>query len=119
VTPRVGAGEAPTDWIRVAANADTTVMYMAAGQASAIAGQLIDEGMPAATPVVIVENASLPQVSTTSMTLDALRTTGELLLHGGPALLMIGPVFADALNARAMLDAQNPARDLSPASRCA
>ena len=119
VTPRVGAGEEPTDWIRSAVNADTTVMYMAAGQASAIAGQLIAQGMPPATPVVIVENASLAQVSSTSMTLDTLRTTGEVQLHGGPALLMIGRVFAEVLSARAMLNAQNPMQDLVLAARSA
>jgi uroporphyrin-III C-methyltransferase len=35
VTPRVGRGEAPSDWAKSAAGADTAVIYMGAGEAAA------------------------------------------------------------------------------------
>ena len=34
VTPRVGEGERPSDWAKIAAAADTAVIYMGAGQAA-------------------------------------------------------------------------------------
>src|SRR6186997_1455819 len=84
VTPRVGAGEDASDWIRSACDADTAVLYMAAGQAASIARTLIDHGLSADMPVLIVENASLPQMTTMATTLDALRSITERMTHGGP-----------------------------------
>ena len=102
VTPRVGAGEDAdaSDWVGSICNADTAVMYMAAGQAAAIAGKLIANDMPADMPVVIVENASLPGMTQTATTLGELRATTERRTHGGPALLMIGRVFMRAASAQ-------------------
>ena len=99
VTPRVGAAEEASDWIKSICNADTAVMYMAAGQSSAIAANLIASGLTAEVPVVIVENASLPGMRQTATTLGELQNTTECLTHGGPALLMIGRVFAQAKRA--------------------
>ena len=96
VTPRVGAGEAASDWVKSVCNADSAVMYMAAGQSAAIASKLIAHGLPADMPVVIVENASLPDTRQTVTTLGELQNLSERLTHGGPALLMIGRVFARA-----------------------
>ena len=99
VTPRVGAGEDASDWVKSIRTADSAVMYMAAGQSSAIAATLIYSGLPADMPVVIVENASLPGMRQTATTLGGLRNAAEQLIHGGPALLMIGRVFARAKSA--------------------
>ncbi|MEO7728655.1 MAG: uroporphyrinogen-III C-methyltransferase [Burkholderiales bacterium] len=96
VTPRVGAGEDASEWVNSVCNADTAVMYMAAGQAAAIASRLIACGLAANTPVVIVENASLPDMSQVATTLEALQHITERTTHGGPALLMIGRVFQRA-----------------------
>ena len=93
VTPRVGQGEDASDWVKSICNADTAVMYMAAGQAAAIAEKLIANGLPVAMPVMIVENASLPGMVQTATTLGELRAVTERMTHGGPALLMIGRVF--------------------------
>src|SRR3954470_19538765 len=51
VTPRVGEAEDASDWIASVVNADTTVMYMAAGQAAAIATKLIEHGLSSDLPV--------------------------------------------------------------------
>lgn len=94
-TPRVGAGEDPADWIRSVIAADTAVIYMAARQAPAIAAGLIAGGLQPDTPVVIVENASLPEMTQVATTLSALRSAPERSAHG-PALILIGRVFGRA-----------------------
>jgi len=112
VTPRVGAGEDASDWIRSACDADTAVLYMAAGQAASIARTLIDHGLSADMPVLIVENASLPQMTTLATTLDALRSISERTTHGGPALLMIGRVFQRELDAQDAMSVDDAVREL-------
>ncbi len=100
VTPRVGEGEDASDWKKSVCSADTTVMYMAAGQVAVVAAELIANGMAYDIPVVIVENASLPAMAATATTLGALQSAGERMPHGGPALLMIGRVFEPVQGAR-------------------
>ena len=112
VTPRVGEGEDASDWIRSACDADTAVLYMAAGQAASIARTLIDHGLSADMPVLIVENASLPQMTTMATTLDALRSLSERTTHGGPALLMIGRVFQRELDAQDAMSVDDAVREL-------
>lgn len=118
VTPRVGDGEEASDWISSVCNADSAVMYMAAGRAAAIADKLIVNGLPADMPVVIVENASLPGMATTATTLGALRSMTENMTHGGPALLMIGRVFERAEAQTTVID-RDAVREVVTASLCA
>lgn len=91
-TPRVGPKETESDWSSAAAQADTSILYMASEHAPAIAAKLIAEGKPASTPVAIVESASLPEQQKIFTTLAAL-TRSELKLSG-PAVLCVGEVFA-------------------------
>lgn len=95
VTPRSGAGEAPHDWAASVAAADTAVIYMGAGQAKLITDTLIARGMSPATPAMVVENASLPQQRRFDCTLRALPEAAAGL-SGGPALIMLGQVYAAA-----------------------
>ena len=60
LTTRTAAGERPNEWVRAALGADTAAIYMGAGEANEISRALIAAGKPASTPVVVVENASLP-----------------------------------------------------------
>jgi len=98
VTPRQADGEAPNDWLRAVLAADTSVIYMGAGDAAAIAQALLGAGKPAGTPVAIVENASLPQARTVYGRLGELPAlvaqTGS-----GPALIVLGEVLSEALSA--------------------
>lgn len=103
VTPRVGEGEEAGDWSSIVRHADTTIMYMAAGQAAAIARRLITEGLNRDTPVVIAENASLPERTSSAFTLEELASGIDRTTHGGPALLMIGRVFETLLEQRVSL----------------
>jgi uroporphyrin-III C-methyltransferase len=103
-TPRVGEGEDTSDWAPSVASADTAVLYMAAGQAAQIARVLQAQGMSPATPVMIVENASLADARQIGTTLRGLRESTDLHIHG-PALLFFGEVYrqrAHVLNAAAV-----------------
>ena len=100
VTPRVGAGEAPSDWAKTAAAADTAVIYMGAGEAEAITAALLAAGAPRDLPVLIVESASLGSMRRAALTLEALPQM-QRAGASGPMLIMIGRVYADALAARA------------------
>lgn len=91
-TPRIGDGEDLSDWAPAVARADTAVLYMAVGHAAEIAGILEAHGMPASTPVVLVENASLPASRHIGCTLRGLRD-GAAQGLAGPALLLLGDVF--------------------------
>jgi uroporphyrin-III C-methyltransferase len=90
-TPRIGPNESASEWSVSALNADTVVLYMAAGQAPQIAATLIAQGKPASTPVAIVESASLKDERRIFTTLAGL--TASTLNLSGPAVLCIGEVF--------------------------
>ena len=110
VTPRVGEGEDVSDWASAVAAADTAVLYMAVGKASQIAAILEAHGMSVATPVVIVENASLPSSRHLGCTLRGLKN-GAARDLAGPALMLIGDVFrarAHALIAAELMSAELP-----------
>jgi uroporphyrin-III C-methyltransferase len=94
-TPRVGEGEDASDWAPAVANAETAALYMGAGHAREIAHILEAHGMAASTPVVVVSSASLPGTRRIRTCLGALKDAlpGDF---DGPALLMIGEVFAAA-----------------------
>jgi uroporphyrin-III C-methyltransferase len=106
VTPRVGEGEAASDWASGLAAADSGAIYMGVGEAEAIAQALIAAGKPSSLPVAVVESASLPASRTVYTTLGALPS-----LHGmaGPAVILLGPQFVARAEAavpeRAAIDA--------------
>jgi uroporphyrin-III C-methyltransferase len=95
VTPRVGEGEQPNEWARAVISADTAVVYMGLGQAAGIAATLIEQGMPASKPVVVVENASLAGRRELKLTLRDLHRVSDLAMDG-PAVIFIGDVYSDA-----------------------
>jgi uroporphyrin-III C-methyltransferase len=100
VTPRVGKGMPESSWIRAALAADTVAIYMGAGEAEVIAKALLAAGKPASTPVAIVENASTPELRIDCATLAGL---ARLKPGSGPALILLGEVYADAVEAAGRL----------------
>ena len=109
-TPRIGEGEDVSDWAPAVASADTAVLYMAVGQAAEIAAILEAQGMPISTPVVLVENASLPAARHIGSTLRGLKN-GAARGMAGPALLLFGDVFrkrAHTLIGRALMAEDAP-----------
>src|SRR5207249_11255622 len=96
VTPRAGQGERENDWAASVLAADTAVIYMGAGLAQAISTELIGRGKPEATPLVLVESATLPERRILCGTLADLPALA-LKAGSGPAVLLLGEVLRDAL----------------------
>lgn len=94
LTPRVGVGEKPNDWARVAAAADTVVIYMGVGEAAALTAALLEAGVAPSTPVVVVENATLDEQQRFTLTLKNLPRIADAALSG-PAVILLGEVYAE------------------------
>ena len=92
-TPREAEGSRENTWAQAAAAADTVVLYMAAGTAQAVSDALIANGVPAARPAVIVENATGKQCKIIPTTVGCL-PAASLVVGTAPALLMVGEVYA-------------------------
>jgi len=99
-TPRVGVDEAKSDWAASVIGADTAVLYMSVRDAAEIANELMARGKPAATPVAVVRNASLPDSEMLFTTLAGLAhgLAQSLALDQRPAVLCIGEVYRQALS---------------------
>jgi siroheme synthase len=93
-TPRAAPQELPSTWAQAAAASDTVVLYMAAGDAQAVRDALLGAGMRPGMPVVVAENASLPEKNIVKGQLSELPDLSARC-SGGPALLLIGEVFKE------------------------
>jgi uroporphyrin-III C-methyltransferase len=91
-TPRVGHGEETGDWAEIVSASDTAILYMAIGEAEEVRGTLINRGVSPDTPIVIVENASLPGERHIRGALGNLSSIARERKIG-PAILCIGRVF--------------------------
>jgi uroporphyrin-III C-methyltransferase len=92
ITPRTGKGEDPHDWARSALAADTCAIYMGVGEAAQIAATLMERGASPGLPVVVVENASLPDQRSVALRLSELAVTASLGITG-PAVILLGEVY--------------------------
>ncbi len=93
VTGHAASGETPElDWTSLARTNQTVVVYMGLSTAPAVAGNLMAAGRAGSTPVLIVENASLPGERRVASTLLGLAQAVEGL--DGPAILIIGETAA-------------------------
>lgn len=110
VTGHAARGAEPDlDWESLARPNQTVVIYMGVSMAAQIAQRLTRAGRDAATPALIVENASRPQEQRIVTTLGGLAEAAGSL--SGPALLILGEamalaqagggVFLDTFEARA------------------
>jgi len=82
------------DWHALADPSATLAIYMGKAAAADIASGLIGHGMDPATPLSLVENASLPGERIISTRLDLLPMVARAL-GNGPALILIGAAMAD------------------------
>ncbi|MBD3894082.1 uroporphyrinogen-III C-methyltransferase [Hydrogenophaga sp.] len=84
-----------TDWKALAATARdarlTLVIYMGVSSAAAIQAELLT-GLPASTPLAIIENASLPQQRHALCTLGELTATLAREGLGSPSVIVVGDV---------------------------
>lgn len=93
VTGHAAKGETPDlDWSSLGRGNETVVIYMGVSTAPLIAARLIEAGRRASTPVLVVENASLPDERRIVTTLDNVGGAVEGL--EGPAILIVGEVAA-------------------------
>ena len=91
VTAHARAGESlALDWASLADPQATLAIYMGKAAAEEVSAHLIAAGLPADTPVVLVENASLPDQRQFDTRLDLLPLAAKAALGDGPALLLIG-----------------------------
>jgi uroporphyrin-III C-methyltransferase len=96
ITPRTGKGEEAHDWVRSALAADTCAIYMGVGEAAHIAATLIERGASPELPVVVLENASLPDQRSVALRLADLGAAASLGI-AGPAVILLGEVYRQAL----------------------
>ena len=100
VTGHGAAGAEPDlDWPALARPGQTVVIYMGLANAALIADRLIAAGRDAATPALIVENASLAGERRVCTTLASLGEAAAVL--DGPAVLIVGEAAALARPAAA------------------
>lgn len=92
ITPRTGKGEDAHDWARSVLAADTCAIYMGVGEAAQIAATLMDRGASPDLPVVVLENASLPDQRSVALRLADLGAVATLGISG-PAVILLGEVY--------------------------
>jgi uroporphyrin-III C-methyltransferase len=91
VTAHARAGEALSlDWGKLADPDGTLAIYMGKAAAPEVAAGLIAAGLPADTPVALIENASLPNQRSFRTRLEFLPLAARTALTDGPALIVIG-----------------------------
>lgn len=106
VTPSVARGDAESPhWAEAAAAAETAVVYMGALQAERVRDALTARGVPADRPVALVESASLGGECVVRGKLHDLPALAAQLGEG-PAIMVVGEVFAEV---RAAIDAADAA----------
>jgi uroporphyrin-III C-methyltransferase len=95
VTGHAQKDSAPPDWRNLAATARdarlTLVIYMGVSSAARIEQDLLT-GLPASTPVAVVQRASLPDERHVTCTLGELAATIAREGLGSPAVMVVGDV---------------------------
>ncbi|WP_198969565.1 uroporphyrinogen-III C-methyltransferase [Xylophilus sp. ASV27] len=96
VTGHARPGSSGTDWRALAATARdarlTLVIYMGVSGAERIQQELLT-GLPASTPVAIIQNASLPTQRQALSTLDRLHATIVEQQLASPSVVVVGDVL--------------------------
>jgi uroporphyrin-III C-methyltransferase len=88
VTGHAADGQEP-DWKALVASRLTLVIYMGTRRVAELREALIDAGMPRATPVAVIANATRPEQKAVITSLGALVTDGAL---ASPAVIVCGEV---------------------------
>lgn len=78
------------------ANGQTLVVYMGLANAPRIAAELLADGLPAETPVAVIENGTRPDQRVSAGALGDLPAIAARHRGGGPALLVVGEVVREA-----------------------
>ena len=94
-----GKNDGAVDWTALARTGATLCIYMGVRRLPEIARELRAGGLAATTPVAVVANATLPEQSVHLATLDSAEPLSAVL-HGRPALIIVGEVVRWAELAR-------------------
>jgi len=112
VTGHAKPGDSGTDWKSLSATAHsarlTLVIYMGVSGAERIQDELLS-GLPAATPVAVIQNASLPTQRHITTTLGALGTAIHEAGMASPSVIVVGDVIGSIALAAAHPDAARAA----------
>ncbi|MDI9233321.1 uroporphyrinogen-III C-methyltransferase [Limnohabitans lacus] len=99
VTGHAKPGDAGTDWVQLAHTAHqaklTLVIYMGVSSLEHICQGLL-QGLPARTPVAVVQQASLPNQHQALTTLDELVNTVQSEALQSPSIIVVGDVVQGA-----------------------
>ncbi len=99
VTGHAKPGDAGTDWVALSHTAHqaklTLVIYMGVSSLHSIQSGLL-QGLPASTPVAIVQHATLPQQREALTTLDQLADTMVREDLQSPSIIVVGDVVQGA-----------------------
>ncbi len=111
VTGHAKPGDAGTDWQALAATAHsarlTLVIYMGVSGASRIQDELLT-GLPASTPVAVIQNASLATQRHICTTLGALAQAIQDNRMASPSVIVVGDVVSALALAAAHPEATDP-----------
>jgi uroporphyrin-III C-methyltransferase len=109
-----GADENTPDWAALVKTGMTLVVYMGLARASEIRKALLDAGLSAYTPALVVENASLAAERQLWTSLATL--TDDLLKHEitSPAIVIIGEVAHKRLDDESLATPCGPCSVYSP-----
>jgi uroporphyrin-III C-methyltransferase len=124
VTGHAKPGSTGTDWRALAATCHsarlTLVVYMGVSGAAHIQAELLS-GLPAHTPVAVVQHASLPQQRHAVCTLGNLADTLQAEQLGSPSVIVVGDVLTGvrALHGTASHTATPPSAFTTGAVRAA
>lgn len=78
------------DWAALAQPGQAIAVYMGTGNAPELRRRLLAAGADYRTPIVIVENASLPDQHAIATNLETLTTAIEATATGNPTLIIVG-----------------------------
>jgi uroporphyrin-III C-methyltransferase len=113
VTGHAKPGGSGTDWVTLARTAHlgrlTLVIYMGTRGAERIQQDLL-QGLPADTPVAIVQHVSLPQQRQALTRLDRLHHTLVEQRLGSPSIIVVGDVIKGVALAQEQPDASGQRR---------
>ncbi len=97
VTGHLKNGTVDLDWKMLSRPRQTVVIYMGAGALPQIASQLIAHGLPASTPVALIENGTTEQERRVIGTLATIDRQAQRAFLSGPTLCMVGAVVGLAV----------------------
>jgi uroporphyrin-III C-methyltransferase/precorrin-2 dehydrogenase/sirohydrochlorin ferrochelatase len=89
------AGNVLPGWANLALSGATIAVYMGRSVAADVAGRLMEAGLAATTPVVVIENATLPERRLFAGQLRGLTALAEQSDADGPSLILIGRAAAE------------------------